>query len=86
LATLGQVIRQLREQQNLSLAELVRRSKVAYATLWRLERGLIDPQWTTVDKILDGLDISLGELAIRVVEAGIAGAAGDQSAATRRSR
>lgn len=65
---LGQVIRRLRTEKNLSQAELVRRSEVAHGTLWRIEHGLIDPRWSTVEKIAQGLNVSIGEIGSEVVK------------------
>jgi transcriptional regulator with XRE-family HTH domain len=85
LAILGQVIRELRAEKELSLTVLACQSKVTVSTLWRLEHGLVDPQWTTLNKILCGLEVSLGELAIRVVKQKLAEESGRVRAQRRRS-
>jgi transcriptional regulator with XRE-family HTH domain len=67
-AALGQVIRRLRRERNLSLEKLARRSKIAIGTLWRTELTRIDPHWSTVEKIARGLGVSMGEIGLEVVK------------------
>jgi transcriptional regulator with XRE-family HTH domain len=65
---LGRVIRRLRKEQKLSQAELARRSEVAVGTISRIERGLIDPQWATVEKLAGGLGVSMKRIGTEVAE------------------
>lgn len=65
---LGRVIRGLREEQKLSQDELAERSGVPVATISRVESGLIDPQWATVEKLASGLGVSMKRIGTEVAE------------------
>jgi len=65
---LGRVIRRLREGQNLTVAELAKRSQVDLATLEQVEAGTVDPPWATVTSIARGLGLSAQSLADAVAK------------------
>lgn len=48
-----------RRRNDISLAELSRRSGVPYSTLAQIEKGRCIPQIVTYEKILDALDYEL---------------------------
>lgn len=75
---LGRVIRRLREEKELSQAELADRSKVTPNTLSRIERGMIDPRWGTLRKLARGLGISLERMGSEVVEEELSGEGADK--------
>jgi predicted transcriptional regulator len=52
---LGEHIRGTRERLAITQAELARLADVDQADLSRIERGLIDPRWTTAQRLLDAL-------------------------------
>ncbi len=51
-------LRQERERRGMSLAELSRRTGISSSNLSLIERGLVDPRWSTVERIYDALGIS----------------------------
>jgi len=62
LRRLAKRIRTLREQKGLSSEKLAYSVGLNKSTLNFVERCISDPQLTTVEKIADGLDVSLLEL------------------------
>src|SRR3954447_10126242 len=56
--TLGDVIRQQRELQALSLRELARLTGISNPYLSQIERGLREPSATVVNAIADALDMT----------------------------
>jgi transcriptional regulator with XRE-family HTH domain len=58
MITLGQKIRQLRDEKGFSQSELERRSGVSSKLLSKYENGRIMPTADTLKKIAEGLDIS----------------------------
>lgn len=59
---LGSNIRSLREQQGLSLRRFAAMVDLDYSHLSRIERGFVDPCFSTVSKIAEGLDVPIYEL------------------------
>lgn len=58
---IGAVIRQLREDKGISLNELARRSNIAPANISRFETGQQSIKVNTLDALLRGLGLTLGE-------------------------
>jgi transcriptional regulator with XRE-family HTH domain len=67
-AALGQVIRRLRGERKLTLETLARRSKVSIGTLRGTECRLVDPRWTTIEKIARGLGVGVGALGFEIAK------------------
>lgn len=65
---LGRVLRRLRKERGLSLTELADRAEVDPETLAQVERGAVDPPWTTVQAIARGLGCSARDIADAVAE------------------
>jgi transcriptional regulator with XRE-family HTH domain len=62
---LGQAIRQVRLQADLTQEALAHRADVTVGQLSKIERGHSNPRWLTVMKIAYGLGISLSDLVAR---------------------
>src|SRR4051812_28924717 len=60
--SVGERVRELREKQGLSIAELARRSDLTRNGLSRVELGARTPSSVTVEKIAAGLNVDPGEL------------------------
>lgn len=65
---LAAVLRELREDRELTHEELAWEAGISPGTVSRLEAGQTNPSWTTVCRLAEALGISLGELG-RLVEA-----------------
>jgi transcriptional regulator with XRE-family HTH domain len=65
---LGQVIRRLREDQGLQQDLLAQRAGISSATVSFIERRMVDPRWSTLEKIGRVLDVSMGEIGRLVVK------------------
>lgn len=63
--TLGQAIRQAREDAGLTQAQLAVHAGLAVGTLTRLEAGSTDPSWSSVRAIAQALGVPLSELVRR---------------------
>ena len=59
---IGQRIKQLREQKGLTIEKLAYENDLAKGNLSEIEKGLIDPRLSTLEKIAKGLDVKLKEL------------------------
>lgn len=57
----GNRIRELRKKRRLSQEELADMAKIHTAHLGRIERGEENPTLETVEKIINALDVSVGE-------------------------
>jgi len=66
LLRLGEAIRQVREQQRLSVAELAARSGIAARLISKVEAGRLDPTYDVLIALADGLRVRLSALASRV--------------------
>jgi transcriptional regulator with XRE-family HTH domain len=55
-------IKRLREEQGLTIEKLAYENDLSKGNLSEIERGLIEPKLTTLEKIAKGFDISLKEL------------------------
>jgi transcriptional regulator with XRE-family HTH domain len=60
---LGEAIRELRMEVGLTQEELAHRTGITVSQVSRIERGQVDPRWTTVKRIAHGLGLRLTELA-----------------------
>jgi transcriptional regulator with XRE-family HTH domain len=60
---LAAVLKQLREERDVTQEELAYEAGITVSSLSRIERGLTSPGWITVGKITQALGISLAELA-----------------------
>jgi transcriptional regulator with XRE-family HTH domain len=65
--TLAAALRRLRAERGVTQERLALEAGVTIATLSRVERGVADPHWRTIRRILATLGISLTELA-KVIE------------------
>jgi transcriptional regulator with XRE-family HTH domain len=63
---LAAVIRRLREENGLTQEDLAYEAGVTTGTLSKIERGLTNPAWTTVERIAGALGVSLGEFGAAV--------------------
>ena len=59
-------LRELRQQQVLTLRELEEESGVSYNTIWRLENGHTDARPSTIRKLARALGVEPGDL-VKVV-------------------
>ncbi len=59
---IGMRIKQLREQKGLTIEKLAYENDLAKGNLSEIEKGLIDPRLSTLEKIAKGLDVKLKEL------------------------
>jgi transcriptional regulator with XRE-family HTH domain len=59
---LAVVLARLRDELGMSQEDLAYAAGVSIGAVSRIERGLNDPQWTTVLKIAEGLGVPLGEI------------------------
>ncbi|MFZ2050397.1 MAG: helix-turn-helix transcriptional regulator [Solirubrobacteraceae bacterium] len=59
---LAAALRGLREQTGVSQEDLAHDAELTTAALSRIERGVTNPSWTTLRRILTALKASLAEL------------------------
>ncbi|MFA5839972.1 MAG: helix-turn-helix transcriptional regulator [Candidatus Margulisiibacteriota bacterium] len=59
---LGQRIKKLRQQKELTIEKLAYENDLAKGNLSEIEKGLIDPKLSTLQRIAAGLGISTKEL------------------------
>lgn len=59
---LAAVVKQLREERDITQEELAYGAGITVSSLSRIERGLNSPGWITVGKIIKALGVSLAEL------------------------
>ena len=60
---IGLRLRTLREAAGLTLDDLSRTTGIASSNLSQIETGRTDPRWSTIARILDGLDADPADLA-----------------------
>lgn len=60
---LAMVIRQLREDRGVTQEDLAHEAGITTGTLSKIERGLANPSWTTVERIARALGTSVARLA-----------------------
>ncbi|HEY8502054.1 MAG TPA: helix-turn-helix transcriptional regulator [Solirubrobacterales bacterium] len=59
---LGDAVRQLRNEAGFSQEELAERAKTDLTQVGGIERGVRNPSYTTLLRLADALDTSVGEL------------------------
>lgn len=62
-------LRRLRQSKGTTQEVLAFNAGITVAALARIERGQANPRWTTVRRIISGLEISLAELATEIEDA-----------------
>ena len=61
---LAALLKQLREEREVTQEQLAFDAGITASALSRIERGLNSPGWMTLMRIVDALDVSLIELAL----------------------
>lgn len=67
---LASTLRRLRTQRGDTQEDLAHRAGLTVAAFARIERGHANPTWTTVRRIAEALDVSLGSLGEAVEASG----------------
>ena len=62
-ASLGRVIRRLRQERNLSIETLAGAARMHPTYLSGIERGLRNPTWRSIGRVCDALNVKVSELA-----------------------
>jgi DNA-binding XRE family transcriptional regulator len=62
---LGRALRAIRDEAGITLAQLAHRTGLAQRWISHVERGTGDPIWSGVERLADGLGVSMAELAER---------------------
>ncbi|MBS1868251.1 MAG: helix-turn-helix transcriptional regulator [Actinobacteria bacterium] len=62
---LGLAIREQRRVRHLTLAQLGAQAHLSSRHLGEIERGDVDPRWSSVGRIVDALGTSVGEVDAR---------------------
>jgi predicted transcriptional regulator len=65
--TLARALRRLRRRTGSTQEMVAHDAGITVAALARIERGQANPQWTTVRRIINALEVSLAEL-VAVIE------------------
>ncbi len=60
---LATAIRQLREDRGITQEDLAHEAGITTGTLSKIERGLANPSWTTVERIAGALGLKVAHLA-----------------------
>jgi len=68
LVALGQAVRRLRQQRNMSTKELAEATGVERLRISTLEAGKLDPTYELLIALAEGLGVQLSTLAIRAQE------------------
>jgi transcriptional regulator with XRE-family HTH domain len=68
---LAELLKQLREDREITQEELAFEAGITASALSRIERGINNPGWMTVRKLAEALDVTLVQLA-KGVEASFA--------------
>lgn len=66
---LAHTLRRLRHEQGSTQEDLAHSAGLTVAALARIERGQVNPRWTTVGRIIGALGLNLAELAVEVESA-----------------
>lgn len=66
---LAHALRSMRERAGLSQEALAHKAGITVTALGRVERGRVNPGWTTLRSILTGLDASLTDLEAAIKHA-----------------
>ena len=65
-AALAALLKRLRKERKITQEQLAFDAGITASALSRIERGLNDPGWTTVNRIANALGISLVELVMDI--------------------
>jgi transcriptional regulator with XRE-family HTH domain len=63
---LGEAIKELRDQAGLTHEELADRLDMSFQRISELERGVGNPTFATLVRVVEGLDVELSELSVRL--------------------
>jgi transcriptional regulator with XRE-family HTH domain len=64
-AVLAALLKRMREERDLTQEHLAHKADLTASALSRIERGLNSPGWVTVLRLIQALDVSLTDFAIR---------------------
>ena len=64
-AALGRAVRLIREERGISQMQLAAESGLMQSWISQVERGRRNPSWSNVVRLVDGLGVSVSELAAR---------------------
>jgi transcriptional regulator with XRE-family HTH domain len=67
---LAELIKQLREDREITQEQLAFEAGITASALSRIERAINNPGWLTVRRIVDALDVTLVQLAQQIEDAG----------------
>lgn len=62
MASLGQVVRELREERGISASKLERMADLSNPTIWKLEHDEGNPTIATVEKVAGAFGLTAAEL------------------------
>lgn len=62
LKKLGTYFKTLREQKSLSLSSVAYRSQIDPSTLSRIEKGLIEPKYLTLKRLINTLEANVDKI------------------------
>jgi XRE family transcriptional regulator, regulator of sulfur utilization len=63
---LGEAIEELRDEADMTHEELADRLEMSFQRISELERGVANPTFATLVRVINGLDVELSELAVRM--------------------
>lgn len=63
---LGEAIEELRDEADMTHEELADRLEMSFQRISELERGVANPTFATLVRVVAGLDVELSELATRM--------------------
>lgn len=66
---LAEILKQLREEREITQEQLAFDAGMTASALSRIERGINSPGWMTVKRLAEALDVSLAEIAADVEDA-----------------
>ncbi|HTA35630.1 MAG TPA: helix-turn-helix transcriptional regulator [Solirubrobacteraceae bacterium] len=69
-AALAELLKQLREDREITQEQLAFEAGITASALSRIERGINNPGWLTVRRLAEALDVTLVELAEQIEDAG----------------
>jgi transcriptional regulator with XRE-family HTH domain len=67
---LAELIKQLREDREITQEQLAFEAGITASALSRIERAINNPGWLTVRRIVEALDVTLVQLAQQIEDAG----------------
>lgn len=69
-AVLAELLKQLREDREITQEQLAFEAGITASALSRIERGINNPGWLTVRRLAEALEVTLVELAEQIEDAG----------------